>query len=323
MAISGLERFRPNTDRPAEFLRFWAMTTAELQGVPPAPVVVDRETPAPGLSLERVRYESLGEVTVSGYLLRSTSVQACPLVVHAHGYNDRYEVMIDWARRGVNVFGFDARGFGRSASAVPLSPHGYVLTGIESPGTSILRGAVADFLQAMRTAIDLLDGACTTVNLHGFSFGGGLALMTSALSREPDFVVLGQPTFGWNDERRRVARGGSSKEINDYLDRFPWRRDQTLETLRFFDTLNFAPLVKAPTLLGIGLDDDVVPSRTVLAVANHKACPVEIRLLPVSHSADPRESLWGDFQAEWLGYVIGGLPPDFGAESRQIRTLVA
>jgi cephalosporin-C deacetylase len=323
MTIAGLERFRPNAYRPPEFLTFWALTVAELQRASPAPVVDGRATPEAGLQLDRVAYTSLGGSRISGYLLRPLTGRACPLIVHAHGYNDRYRAMTEWARRGFNVFGFDARGFGRSAAGVEMAEEGYVLTGVESPETSILRGAVADYLQALRVAKELLGGQYTTVSFYGFSFGGALALMAAALSRDPDFVVLGQPTFGWNEERRRVSSAGSTREVNAYLEKYPWRLDRVMATLAYFDTLHFAPLVKAPALVGIGLDDDIVPSRTVLAVVNHLCCPVEIRLLPVSHSVDPRESLWRGFHDEWLGHVAGGLPQQFGSAGRQVRPLVA
>jgi cephalosporin-C deacetylase len=324
MAVAGLERFRPNADKPTEFLRFWALTVAELQRTRPEAERLGAVSPEPGLLLERLRYTSLNGVRVAAYLLRPTEAQSRPLVVHAHGYNDRYEVMLDWARRGCSVFGFDARGFGRSADRFPISEHGYVLTGIESPQTSVLRGAVADYLQGVRVATERLGAlAASSVSLYGFSFGGALALMAGALSRQADLVVLGQPTFGWNAERSRVALAGSAREVRRYIERFPWRRDTVIETLQYFDTLHFAPLVDVPTLIGIGLDDDVVPSRTVLAVANHFASPVEVRLLPVSHSADPRESLWQAFDEEWLAYVANGLPRDFGATDRQVRVLLA
>jgi cephalosporin-C deacetylase-like acetyl esterase len=96
-----------------------------------------------------------------------------------------------------------------------------------------------------------------------------------------------------------------------------------MATLEYFDTVHFAPLILSAALVGIGLDDDVVPSRTVLAVVNHMRCPLELSLLPVSHSDDPRESLWRDFHDEWLEYTVGGLPANFGAAERQIRTMVA
>lgn len=323
MAIKGLERFKPNAWRPPGFLGFWEQTVALLGQEDPAPALAAAEAAGPGISLRRVEFSSLGGLRISGYLARPVSEQSCPLIVHAHGYDDRYTIMTDWARRGTAVFGFDARGFGRSAAAVATSEHGYVLTGIENRETSIVRGAVADYLQAIRVARLLLDGRAMRTTCHGFSFGGALALMASALSRDVDFLTVGQPTFGWNSERRRLALAGSTSQLNRYLAAQPWLLDDVMATLEYFDTVHFAPLIQAPTLVGVGLDDDVVPSRTVLAVANHMRCPLELRLLPVSHSSDPRESLWRDFHQEWLGYTVAGLPADFGSEQRQIRTLVA
>ncbi len=332
MAIEGLERFEPTIEQPADFTRFWALTVADIQGTAPQPLTESEEVTVDGLRLAQVRYTSLDGVPIRGYLLRAAQVlpttetdgrRGRPLIVHAHGYNDRYEVMHHWARRGFHVFGFDARGFGRSADAVPTAAEGYVLTGIDSPRQSILRGAVADFLVALNAARTLLDDDVSRICFYGFSFGGALALMAAALSRDPDVVVVGQPTFGWHDERHRLARAGSALEVKRYVTRFPWRRDGVMETLRFFDTLHFAPLINAHTLTGIGLDDVVVPSRTVLAVVNRFRSPLEVRLLPVSHSNDTREVLWQQFQDEWLELLAVGLPNNFGAATRQVRALAA
>jgi cephalosporin-C deacetylase len=323
MAVPGLERFRPNAYRPANFLNFWEKVRDEVADCRPDPEFGEPEAAGPGIELKRLTFASVGGIRIQGYLARPQSVQARPLIVHAHGYNDRYTIMTEWARAGAAVFGFDARGFGRSADAVDKSRHGYVLTGIESPATSIIRGAVADYLQAIRTAQMLLDGRAASVTCQGFSFGAALALMGAALSEHAGFLAVGQPTFGWNAERRRVALAGSTREINQYVAAHPKQGERVMDTLEYFDTVHFAPLVRCPALVGIGLDDDVVPSRTVLAVVNHMRCPLELRLLPVSHSDDPRESLWRDFGEEWLRYTTDGLPKDFGAADRQIRTLVA
>jgi cephalosporin-C deacetylase len=323
MAITGLERFKPNVWRPADFLGFWERTVAEAAQTGPRAVLGEPETAGPGVDLRRVIFTSIGGAQIRGYLARPTTGRACPLIVHAHGYNDRYVIMTDWARRGVAVLGFDVRGFGRSTDAVDTSEFGYVLTGVESPETSIVRGAVADYLQAIRVAHILLDGRITGTVCQGFSFGGALALMGAALSPDAALLAIGQPTFGWNAERRRVALAGSTHQINQYLAARPWQQERVMRTLEYFDTVHFAPLLRPPALVGIGLDDDVVPSRTVLAVVNHMPCRVEVRLLPVSHSADPRESLWRDFHDEWLEYTVNGLPADFGEGDRQIRTMVA
>ena len=322
MALKGLERFKPNLDPPRDFHAFWDSTVADLALTGPEVVLGPPEPTASGAELRRVRFRSLGGARISAYLLRSRSGRPCPIIVHAHGYNDRYEVRGDWAR-DCHVLGFDVRGFGRSGDGLRLSADGYVLTGIESPETSILRGAVSDYLQAARVARDILQGDATTMTFKGFSFGGALSLMAAALSTEPNLVVLGQPTFGWHAERRRVSLAGSTHEVNRYLERYPWRLDTVAGTLEYFESAHFAPLVTAPTFVGIGLDDDVVPSRTVLAIVNYLRCPTEIRFLPVSHSNDSREELWKKFHSEWLEYVVDGIPSDFGLEPRQIRSLVA
>jgi cephalosporin-C deacetylase len=301
MAIAGLERFKPNAYRPPDFLAFWERTAAETDATDPEVSVGKQEAAGPGVDLRRITFHSFGGARIHAYLARPRTGQPCPLIVHAHGYDDRYVIMTDWARRGVAVVGFDARGFGRSAAACAISEHGYVLTGIESPATSIVRGAVADYLQAIRVGRELLDGRAARVVCNGFSFGGALALMGAAHCPDASLLAVGQPTFGWNAERRRVALAGSTRQINTYL----------------------APLLRMPVLVGIGLDDDVVPSRTVLAMVNHVRSPAEVRLLPVSHSRDPRESLWRDFHEEWLEYTVRGLPRDFGVGERQIQTLVA
>ena len=321
MPVPGLDRFSTFHCAPDDFETFWERTVAELDSIGPDTDVGRLQSPLPGVVLERVAYRSLGDVPICGYLLRQDGASRRPLIVHTHGYNARYDVMVDWARRGNHVFGFDARGFGRSAGGLAVDGHGYVLTGIMSPRESILRGAVCDYIQASRTAAALLDGRVSRTVHTGFSFGGALALMASAVGDGTDMVVVGQPTFGWTSERRRLALGGSTAEINAYVEKYPWRLDAVTTTLEYFDTLHFAPLIGAPVLVGIGLDDDIVPSRTVLAVVNRMQCPLEVRLLPVSHSDDLRESLWYVFDEEWLELVESGPTPDFGVSERQVRVL--
>jgi cephalosporin-C deacetylase len=59
-------------------------------------------------------------------------------------------------------------------------------------------------------------------------------------------------------------------------------------------------MVSCPALIGVGLKDDVVPEKTVYAIANHLQGPVEIMKFPVSHSNEPEEMRWEEFEARWL-----------------------
>lgn len=321
MTLAAIDSYTPLCTEPVAFDKFWEASIANTLECEPMPVMARQKAPADGLTLDHINYQSLGSQTVAAYLLAHDCPEPKPLIVHSHGYNSQYDVMLHWANAGCHVFGMDFRGFGRSAG-LALARGGYIATGIESPQTSILRGAAADLVQGMRTARELLGWRASKLVLNGFSFGGAMALMAAAFHPVADLLVVGQPTLGWHKERLRLSRAGSSAELKRYFEREPGQQAQSMRTLDYFEALHFAARVRIPTLLGVGLDDEVVPSRSVFAIANRlPADTTEIRILPVAHSDDPRESLWADFDSEWLGLATGGLPDDFGRNGRKIATI--
>ena len=199
----------------------------------------------------------------------------------------------------------DIRGFGKSVNAVnDISPDGYILTGIESEETSILRGAICDYIRAVQVARALLNNKCPHTVLYGRSFGGALAAIAAALIRDVDLLVTAVPTFAWAEGRRRLVTEGSGAEINAYLSKFPDKEKQLMRTLSYFDTMNFAPLIKCDTLVGVGLKDLVVPAETVYAFINHLSCHKKVMHYPVSHTSSAEEKLWDDFEDQWLQLAL-------------------
>jgi cephalosporin-C deacetylase len=148
---------------------------------------------------------------------------------------------------------------------------------------------------------------------EGVSFAGGLALMAQAVTGESDLLAIGVPTFGWAEGRNLFVRSGSGAEISRYLERRPDHVEDTMVVLRYFDAVNFADRVSCPTLLALGLEDNVVPAKTVYGIANHLKVPYELMEFPVSHSDGPEEEQWAQFEAYWLRLALQGLPVDFGA----------
>ena len=307
-------RLQPALTRPADFSAFWRKTVIELELVDPEVyrTPVEDETDV-SLVLEKVSFCSFGGARVHGYVLRSRETQPRPLVVHSHGYQGCCEVMWEWARTGVNVCGVDIRGFGRSRDALAeISPWGYVLTGIDSPESYILRAAVCDYLRAIQVARTLVGPDIVRTIYVGSSFAGGLALMAAAVAPGADLLAVGVPTFGWAEGRQFFVRLGSGKEINDYLARRPEAVEDVMVVLRYFDPINFAPAVSCPSLVGMGIVDEVVPAHTVYAVANHLAGPHEVMEFPISHSDSPEQQHWKKFEAYWLRLAREGVSDDFG-----------
>ena len=302
---------RPPLTRPPDFGPFWEKTKAELGRIEPG---VSREplgSEEPALGFERVSFDSLGGARVSGYAIFWEGGDPRPLVVHGHGYGGGLEPMWHWARAGVNVLGVQVRGYGRSGGAEP-SPWGYVLTGMHSPWESVLRGAVCDYMRAVEVGRELLGPLVSRTVLNGASFAGGLAVMAEANLQVADLLVLAVPSLGWAEGRRFLVEEGSGREINRYLEAHPEREDDVMAVLSYFDTMNFAADVLCPTLVGLGLEDNVVPAPTVYAIVNHLGGPHEVVRLPVSHTDRPEEKLWERFEVYWMRLALGGVPPDFG-----------
>jgi cephalosporin-C deacetylase len=307
----------PAPTRPPDFGAFWEKTRAELGRVTPD---VSREplgSEDGALRFERLAFDSLDGARVSGYVIRHENGAPRPLVVHGHGYGGGLDPMWRWARAGLNVVGVEARGYGRSGDALPEpSAWGYVLTGIESPERYVLRGAVCDYARAVEVGRGLLGApAISRTVLHGRSFAGGLAVMAEAILHVADLLVVAVPSFGWAEGRRFLVKEGSGDEINRYLEAHPEREEDLMTVLSYFDPMNFAGDVRCPTLVGLGLLDDVVPAPTVHAIAGHLGGPREVVELPVSHTELPEEDLWYDFEAYWFRLAVSGVPPDFGGKS--------
>ena len=276
-----------------------------LDTIPSAIEVKYHNVTEDGLILTRASYRSLENKVIEGYLLSPKSIQqktvSAPLIVYTHGYMSQCDVVWSWAKQGANVFGMDIRGCGRSKNAgPPSSRYGYILTGIGSQDTSILRGAVCDYIRGIQVAHELLQNQQQHTVLYGKSFGGALACSSAALTNYGDYLVAAVPTFGWMEGRRTLVTQGSGEEINAYIDKHPVQEQDIMHVLSYFDIMNFAPLITCPAIVGVGLQDPVVPPETVYAFYNHLSCKKQIREFPVSHSSLPEENLWDDFEREWL-----------------------
>ena len=309
----------PALTRPNDFQLFWQLTLELLAQQDLDIQVIQQETRPDGLMLQWLDCRSLGGAVIRAYCLQWTDNKPRSLLIHSHGYVGQCEIMWQWAEQGLNVCGFDIRGLGRSHNAINnRSDAGYVLTGITSPQTSVLRGAICDYIRTYDLALQCLDAPPARTIFSGHSFSGALALMAAALTQTPDLLIAGVPTLGWADGRRRLVRDGSGLEINRYIEQHPEQTTRVMNVLRYFDSMNFADMIDCPALIGLGVRDEIVPAPTVYAIINHLTCPHEVREFPVSHTDEPQEQLWSQFESEWLELAVEGIPQSFGMKSASL-----
>jgi cephalosporin-C deacetylase len=172
-------------------------------------------------------------------------------------------------------------------------------------------------MRAAEVGRELLGSHTSRTVLTGVSFAGGLAVMAEAVLGAADLLAVAVPSLGWVEGRRFLASKGSGGEVNRYLKEHPEREGDLMDVLRYFDPMNFAPRVRCPTLVGIGLADDVVPAPTVYAIADHLGGPHEVVTWPASHADLPEEDFFEErFEAYWLRLAMEGIPASFGAVPR-------
>ncbi|MFR9803562.1 acetylxylan esterase [Pseudonocardia sp. RS010] len=301
--------------RPPDLDAFWATTLARLGEVPVDLRRTPRPAPTPGTIAHDLEFRSWGGQPIHGYAITWQDAAPRPLVVHAHGYRSQAVPRLEWVRAGCHVLGFDVRGFGRSVAALPSpAPGGWLLTGARRPETSVLRGAVCDYVRATEVAAALGVPTLRAVS-HGVSLAGGLALMAEAVAPRADLLVLGVPTFGWAEGRRLLVEAGSGAEVAAFLDQHPqYPEDDLQAVLSYFDAALLAPRVGCPTVLGLGVVDRVVPCATVEAVVARFRAPVEVMTFPVSHDAGPAMRAWDRFDERWLELAVGGVPDGIGQD---------
>ena len=292
-----------NVTKPDDFDQFWKQTISALNNYAKEfdKTLQDKRG---DISHYAIDFNSWESTNIHGYCLHWNDAQPRPLLIYTHGYYGQCNIEWQWADLGFNVFGFDTRGFGRSP--IPIHKDGWILTGIESPATSILRGAICDYLRATEIARMIAQSSTLRTLYMGHSFGGAMALMAAALNQSADMVVAGVPSFGWMAGRRKLVKVGSGEEINRYIRAHPEQEDSIMHTLSYFDTANYAALIKQPTLIGIGKKDIVVPAETVRSICEQLRCPHVIREFPYSHSNQPEERLWQNFDKEWQQMALTG-----------------
>lgn len=300
---------------PPDLEAFWAATIAQLSEIHLDLRRSPRSAPGGRTVAHDLAFRSWGGQLIRGYAITWDDGVPRPFVVHAHGYQSQAVPRVEWVRAGCHVLGFDIRGFGRSAAAVPTpSPAGWLLTGAHRPETSVLRGAVCDYVRATEVAAALGVPTLRAVS-HGVSLAGGLALMAEAVAPHADLLVLGVPTFGWAEGRRLLVERGSGAEVAAFLERNPQYPEDDLQTvLSYFDTAALASAIDCPTAIGIGVVDRVVPFPSVQAIVRRLRAPLEVMTFPVSHDAGPAMRAWDRFDERWLTLALHGLPAGFGRQ---------
>jgi len=261
-----VEDIRSPLTKEADFDAFWAGSLAELGAVDPQYEVV----PSPDMwtngkiDVFEVTMRSHGDVRVRGWLEVPGAPGPHPAVIRVPGYDSSMEPEGSW--QDMVVFSFNPRGHGNSQDDVPGEPADYWVRGLDDKATYFYRGAYLDCIRAVDFLASREDVDQERIAIWGGSQGGGLAFATAALDPRIDFCAADIPFLcdwvnyfkltHWPEMDEWIAEDG----------RRSW--ESTLRTMSYFDTMNLAGRIQCPTVMGIGLQDEVCPPSTSFASFN-------------------------------------------------------
>jgi len=274
-----------STRRPADFLDFWTETLRVAERIPLNPVlepVPQRSTDA--VEVFEIGYDSLDNVRIAGWYCRprqSRLPPPYPGLLIVPGYISEPTLPKTWAKRGYAAVGVAPRGKLRSNRQYNPGYPGLLVDNILDRHTYTYRGFFIDAARAVDFLHTRSEVDRTRIGVHGNSQGGALTLTTAAL--RPETIACGAagaPYLCGFMDAAKLTHSYPYEEINDYLRLYPEREGAVRETLEYFDGINFAPLIRCPMRLNLGLRDDVCPPETGFAVYDALTCDKELQTYP-------------------------------------------
>ncbi len=294
-----LEAFSTSVTCPEDFDEFWSRTLTSLGELPLEPTVtLDPLRSNDEVKVYQAGYRSLDGVEIFGwYSVPANGDGPFPAILVFPGYKSEPALRRDWGRKGVAVLSVAVRGKLPSSDRFNPGYPGLLSYGVESRDTYSYKGVIADCSRGVDFLLSRPEVDAERIFACGSSQGGGLTLITTGLRSEIKGGVSGYPFLCCFPESMTMLRSYPYDELSCYGRAHPDREAQMLETLRYFDAVNFAPRIKCPMVVGIALEDEVCPPETSYAAYDLLGGERELWLFPESghgnaHDYPRQETAW-------------------------------
>ena len=296
---SDLVSFSTQVTRPDDFDQFWDGALAQLSQIPLEPNLSHdplRSTDA--ARVYQVKYLSLDGVEIFGWYAVPTAGEGpFPAVLVLPGYKSEPALRRDWAGKGVAALSVAVRGKLPSSAQFNPGYPGLLTHGVEDRDTYSYKGVISDCSRGVDFLLSRSEIDSERIYCCGSSQGGGLTLITTGLRHEIKAAVAGYPFLCCYPESMQMLRSYPYDELSCYARAYPDRTKQMLDTLRYFDAVNFAPRIECPMVVGIAMEDEVCPPETSYAAYRLLNCERELWLFPNSghgnaHGYLARETAW-------------------------------
>jgi cephalosporin-C deacetylase len=271
------DRIQPSAPRPADFDTFWASKLKAQQAIPLNPVLRPIATDVSGIEISAVKVDSLGS-QMHGYIAKPKREGKFPALVMYQGAGVsalRPANATTHAAEGWLVLDVDAHDKEPDVATGPSRT--YPTIGNTDREQSYFLNMYLRDTRAIDYITTRPDWDGKTIVILGTSQGGQQGIVTAGLN--PDRItalLVNEPSGGDADGELHGHRAA-------YPD-WPANDPKAMQAGLYFDTVNFASRIKAPTLASMGFIDTVVPPVTVWSALNQIPAPKEaLPMIEASH----------------------------------------
>jgi cephalosporin-C deacetylase len=258
-------------DMPTDFDAFWAAAKNELKTVAPNYTML----PQPGIlddakfDVQLVEMKSLGNVLIRGWYVAPKGKKNIPGLLHVQGYSSDMRTQL-YGNDHYASFFINIRGHGNSKDNINPGFPGFLTTGLEYKETYIYRGAYMDCIRALDFLSSRTEVDTSRLGVRGASQGGALSFITASLDNRIKCLASDVPFL--SDFRNYFTLAyWPSNEFFEYAKNKGISMEPIYETLRYFDIKNHALRVNVPSLMAVGLHDNVCPPAINFAAYNNIA----------------------------------------------------
>lgn len=308
-----VDKIKPYTQEPQDFRSFWQKNVEELKQVPMSytkELYKDYCTDKIDCYLVKLQIDKMVH-SMYGFLFYPKNAQPGkhPVVLCPPGagiktikdpMRNKYYAENGFVRFEVEIHGLDPRisseTFGEISCAFNDRNGGYLANGLENKDIYYMKHVYVGLVRCIDFLTSLPEWDGKNVAVQGGSQGGALAIIAAGLDSRVTQCVANHPAL--SDMAGYAAKGGTGGY--PHFCRQPQILSNTdcLNTLAYFDVVNFARYVKAPTYLTWGYNDVTCPPTTSYAVWNTLKCTKESLLTPINEHWTTTETNRG--QMEWI-----------------------
>lgn len=308
-----VDKIKPYTQEPQDFRSFWQKNVEELKQVPMSytkELYKDYCTDKIDCYLVKLQIDNMGH-SMYGFLFYPKNAQPGkhPVVLCPPGagiktikdpMRNKYYAENGFVRFEVEIHGLDPRisseTFGEISRAFNDRNGGYLANGLENKDIYYMKHVYVGLVRCIDFLTSLPEWDGKNVAVQGGSQGGALAIIAAGLDSRVTQCVANHPAL--SDMAGYAAKGGTGGYPHFCRQPQILSNKDCLNTLAYFDVVNFARYVKAPTYLTWGYNDVTCPPTTSYAVWNTLKYTKESLLTPINEHWTTTETNRG--QMEWI-----------------------